>query len=131
MPRKITKKPQEDEYTTIKIPNDLVIAIDRLIGTRGYKSRGEIVKEALRIFLDKFEKEEQFQMLNHDSEGVKVWDRKLRRVADIIFKPNTIYCTVCDAHYCEHIRYALSQPDIQQLIKKKKEEGWQINPPEI
>lgn len=38
----------DTEYTTIKIPNDLVAEIDALVGTHGFRSRAEVVKEALR-----------------------------------------------------------------------------------
>jgi metal-responsive CopG/Arc/MetJ family transcriptional regulator len=56
MPKKISKPIDPDEYSNIKIPNDLIIMVDRLIGKYGYKSRGEIVKAALRDFLVKYEK---------------------------------------------------------------------------
>ena len=41
------------KYTNIALPSDLVEQIDRIIkkGGFGYKSRGEFVKEAVRIFL--------------------------------------------------------------------------------
>lgn len=67
-----------------------------------------------------------FNMLNHDERGVKVQDNRLRRTADIQFTPKGIYCPICDAHYCEHIRYALEQRDIKDIIKAKKKEGWKL-----
>ena len=97
--------------------------MDKLIGKHGFRSRGEIAKEAVKELLAKYEKSP-FEMLNHDVQGVKVIDRKMGRVADIQFKPNGIHCIVCDASYCEHIRFALEQPDIQSIIRKKQKEGW-------
>jgi len=41
----------DNEYTTIKIPNDLVAELDVLVGTHGFRSRAEVVKEALRRLL--------------------------------------------------------------------------------
>lgn len=102
--------------------------MDKLIGKHGFRSRGEIAKEAVRELLAKYEKSP-FEMLNHDVQGVKVIDRKMGRVADIQFKPNGIYRPVCDASYCEHIRFALQQPDIQSIIRKKQKEGWKL--PEV
>ena len=45
-------------YTTIALPNELVEEIDAVIKSklRGYISRGEFAKEALRSHLDKLKK---------------------------------------------------------------------------
>jgi Arc/MetJ-type ribon-helix-helix transcriptional regulator len=124
LPKRISKKPREDEYTTVKVPNDLILDVDRLIGVRGYKSRGEIVKTAIRNFLDEYTQVRRFAIRNHDENGVKVWDNELRMHADIQISPRGIYCPLCDAHKCDHIRFALSQPDIREGIRKK---GWPID----
>jgi len=47
----------EDEYTPVKVPNDLLSEIDRLVGKHGYKSRQEVVKDAVRRLLATFPKE--------------------------------------------------------------------------
>ena len=67
--------------------------MDKLIGKHGFRSRGEIAKEAVRELLAKYEKSP-FEMLNHDVQGVKVIDRKMGRAADTQFKPNGIHCPV-------------------------------------
>jgi hypothetical protein len=72
---------------------------------------------------------DQFKMLNHDGDGVKIQDKKLARVADVNITPKGIYCPLCDASNCEHIRYAIAQPDIQDLIKQKRREGWHLPDP--
>lgn len=71
----------------------------------------------------------QFEILNHDERGVKVWDNELPPhggSADIQFTPKGIHCPICDGSNCEHIRYALEQPDIKAIIKKKRKEGWKL-----
>jgi hypothetical protein len=65
-----------------------------------------------------------FIMLNHDGNGVKVRDNEQKLTADISITPNGIYCPLCDAHNCEHIRFALDQDDIKEILKQKKKEGW-------
>jgi metal-responsive CopG/Arc/MetJ family transcriptional regulator len=50
------------DYIPIKIPKDLADEMDRLVGTRGFKSRGEIAKEAIRRFLDERQTLSQSQM---------------------------------------------------------------------
>lgn len=45
-------------YTTIALPNELVIEIDEVVKNkkRGYSSRAEFIKEGTRILLDKLKK---------------------------------------------------------------------------
>jgi len=41
----------EDDYVTVRIPRQLANEIDEIIrsGTLGYKTRAEVVKEAIRL----------------------------------------------------------------------------------
>lgn len=43
------------QYTNVGLPNELIEKIDKIIASSGlgYKSRGEVVKEAVRDFLMK------------------------------------------------------------------------------
>jgi len=122
------KEKRESDHVTVKIPQELIAEMDKLIDKHGFRSRGEIAKEAIRELLAKYKKSP-FEILNHDAQGVKVIDRQLKKVADIQFKPNGAYCPICDAHNCEHIRFAIQQPDIQDIIREKRKEGWKL--PEV
>jgi len=44
----------EDDYITVRIPRQLAHEIDEIIrsGTLGYKTRAEIVKEAIRLRIE-------------------------------------------------------------------------------
>jgi len=121
---------KEDDYITVRIPKELSDDLDMLIGKRGFRSKAEIVKEAIRDLLHQYcIPDGQFRILNHSASGVKVQDRKLGRVTDIQFTPNGIYCPVCEAHNCEHIRFALEQDDIKEIVKQKQKEGWKLPDP--
>jgi len=39
------------EYVIVKLPRELIKEIDLLVGKYGYRSRAEVVKEAVRRFL--------------------------------------------------------------------------------
>ncbi len=41
-------------YITLKLPNDLIKEVDKLVGKHGYSSRPEVVKDALRGLLRKY-----------------------------------------------------------------------------
>jgi metal-responsive CopG/Arc/MetJ family transcriptional regulator len=47
--------PQQKGYSTLHVPNELLAEIDRYIQANrwGYKSRPEVVKAAVRDFLDR------------------------------------------------------------------------------
>src|SRR5271157_4176361 len=58
-----------------------------------------------------------FEMRNHDDRGVKVWDSQWNNGkgfdAQIQFTPEgKVYCSLCDASKCEHIRFAMEQEDV-------------------
>ncbi|NLB77215.1 MAG: ribbon-helix-helix protein, CopG family [Crenarchaeota archaeon] len=122
----MTNTKQRDDNKGFRLPESIAQEMDKLIGTHGFTSRAEIAKQAIREYLEKIRSEENLHMVNHGDNGVKVRDTKLGRVADIQITPNGIYCPVCDASNCEHIRFALMQPDIQKIVTKKRKEGWKL-----
>lgn len=38
-------------YITVKLPTDLVKELDKFVGTLGFRSRSEIIKQAIREYL--------------------------------------------------------------------------------
>ena len=120
------KNGKEDDYVTVRIPKELSKEADKLIGKKGFKNKAEIVSEALRELLNQYGTDKHFQMLNRTSDGVKVRDVRLGQVADIKITPEGIYCPICDASNCEHIRFAIDQPEVKNLILRKRKEGWKL-----
>ena len=45
-------------YTTIALPDELIVEVDSIVKSknRGYTSRAELIKEAVRITLDKLKR---------------------------------------------------------------------------
>ena len=45
-------------YTTIALPNEMIKEIDEIVAQkkRGYTSRAELIKEAVRVLIDKIRK---------------------------------------------------------------------------
>ena len=131
MPKRMEKEPVEGDYTTIKLPNDLITSLDKLVGTYGFKSRAEIVKEAIRDLLSKYKAPlptelPRFDHFNIGGNGVRITDRQLHRIADIRFKPDGIYCELDERDNCEHIEFALTVPEVKELIRDKRKEDWKL-----
>ena len=38
-------------YVTVKLPRDLLREVDRLVGTFGFRSRTEVIKQAVREYI--------------------------------------------------------------------------------
>ena len=122
--RCVMNKP--DEYTTVRIPNDLAIEIDKLIGTKGFKTRAEVTKEALRRFLLDYPRHPTLEHFNLDEDGVRILDRELGLIIDVAFKPKGIWCDYCQTNDCRHTKFALSVPAIQKVIRKRIKDGWNL-----
>jgi hypothetical protein len=125
---------EEDGYTTVRIPKELSDEIEKLVGKKGFRSKAEIVKVAIRDFLNHYHVAEiqmlpRFEPFNHDTNGVKILDRQAHRIADIYFRRDGIWCDLDKTNMCEHIHFALSEPDVQEIIRKKRKEGWKL--PEV
>ena len=128
LPKRVEKDPIEGNYTTIKLPNDIVVEMDKLLGKHGFKSRSEIIKDALRELLSQYKMAEmpRFEHYNIDADGARITDRKLHMIADLYFKPEGIFCDLDKSNDCEHIDFALTVPAIQEVIRKKIKEGWKL-----
>jgi hypothetical protein len=125
-----------DEYTTVRLPKALMDEIDQIIkhGTMGYKSRAELVKEALRDKLKTIPQtprlpQPTLEHFNLSEHGVRILDRTLGnktsrgRIIDVYFKPDNVWCDDCRSSNCQHVKFALSLPEIQEILHKK---GWKI-----
>jgi len=128
----------EDEYTTVRLPKELMDVIDNIItsGVGSYKSRAEFIKEALRRRFEELhmltpapEPLPQLEHFNLDEQGVRILDRALAngstrgRIIDVYFKPDKVFCGYCGAEDCRHVQFALSLPKVQKILSEK---GWEI-----
>lgn len=132
----MSQKKQRDDHNTVRLPESLTNDMDKLIGTRGFTSRAEIAKQAIRDYLDRIRLQTpqlpRFERINADSSGVLIFDRQLtgNRSVHISFKPTGIKCDYHGSSTCEHVRFALEQSDVQKIVRQKQKEGWNIELPE-
>jgi Arc/MetJ-type ribon-helix-helix transcriptional regulator len=129
------KESKRSDHVTVKIPRDLIDEMDKLIGSLGFRSRGEIAKEAIRQLLDHYKESlaspepPKLEHFNICEEGVRVLDRSLAnehskgRIIDIYFKPDNAWCEYCESTDCRHVKFALSLPEVRKILKEK---GWPL-----
>ena len=126
-----------DEYITVRLPKNLMDEVDSLIKRRirGYKSRAEFIKETVRKRLEELkaaEPELRLPPLEHynlDDQGVRILDRTLTsqtskgRIIDVYFKPNSVWCDYDQSDNCQHVKFALDIPGVQEILNRK---GWTV-----
>ncbi len=129
-----------DDYTTVRLPKELLDELDQILksGVRGYKSRAEFIKEAIRKRFEELEATRQalelpkLEHFNIDEDGVRIIDRTLAsktsngRIIDVYFKPNVVWCDYCQSSSCRHAEFALDLPEVQAIMCKK---GWNVKIP--
>jgi hypothetical protein len=82
---------------------------------------------ALRELLNKYKPPlPRFDHFNIGVHGVRTTDRQLHRIADIRFSPEGIYCELDESESCGHTEFALTVPEIKEIIRNKRIEGWKL-----
>jgi len=130
-----------DRYRGVSLQRELINRIEEYIKTHpemGYKSLADFVTDAVRekceklkILASSFELPPR-EHFNLNENGVRILDRTLSngvsrgRIIDVYFRPEGIWCEHCQADDCPHIKFALTVPAIQEIIKKKRSEGWNL-----
>ena len=131
-------KTKQSDHVTIKIPTELTKEMDKLKGVMGFRSRGEIAKEAIRQLLSHYKEtlttpeppQPQLEHFNISENGVRILDRTLAngmsrgRIIDVYFKPDKVLCEYCGSDNCKHVEFALKIPKVQKILIEK---GWEIS----
>lgn len=132
--RKMPEKAQD--FRGVSLKRELVNEVEKFVKEYPqYKNIADFVHEAVRIRMEDVRKSyaekplPRLEQLNFDENGVKIIDRKLGCVVDVYFKPQGVRCSIDSEERCDHIVFALSQRDIQEVIKKRRKEGWHL--PEV
>jgi hypothetical protein len=129
------------KHRGITLQRELVNKIEEYIKAHpetGYKSIADFVTDVLRekcfelkilTLTPELPPLEHFNLSEH---GVRILDRTLAngtsrgRIIDVYFKPEGVWCNHCQTSNCRHIQFALTVPAIQEVILKKREEGWKL-----
>lgn len=119
-------------FRGISLKRELVEEIERFIlEYPQYKSIADFVHESARIRMEEIRQIQRvalprFEQINFDTDGVKILDRQQKRVADIQFRPQGIWCNIDEKDRCEHIDFALSLSKVKDIVRKHRSEGWRL-----
>lgn len=123
----------ERQYKNVSVKSEFAEEIEKFVDSHpqlGYRSIAQFMEDASRRRLEELIPESvnppRFEQINHDNNGVKVHDRQLRKVADIYFRPEGPWCDLDQKSTCVHIDYALSLPEIRDIVRKHNKAGWKL-----
>lgn len=121
-------------YRTISMKTEFVDYLEQFIKTNpqyGYRSLAQFLEDSSRRRLEDLNTQQtQFPRMiriNANDNGIRVWDNKIRREVEVLFKPTGVSCSIDGTSDCEHVSFALTQSDVQATIKKKRKEGWKLD----
>jgi hypothetical protein len=122
----------EDELRIyLRAEGEIVRRFLRIKEHLGLKNDTEVVRSLINWYWNENSEKLQpnFEHFNISEHGVRILDRTLAdknsrgRIIDVYFKPDRIWCEYCDSTKCQHVKFALDLPEVQEILRKK---GWKI-----
>jgi hypothetical protein len=97
----------------------------------GLKNDTEVVRSLINWYWRENQEKLQppLEHFNIWEEGVRILDRTLGDttsrglIVDVYFKPDKAWCEYCESSKCQHVKFALSLPEVQKILRTK---GWKI-----
>ena len=123
-----------DRHRGVSLQRQLVDRIEEYIQNhpeRGYKSIADFVTDAVRkrceelkILVPTPPELPELEHFNVYEDHVTVIDHKNRKIANVYFRNNNVFCDVCETKNCRHIEYVLKLPKVVGILSQK---GWVID----
>lgn len=123
-----------EKYRGVSLQRELVDKIEEYIKGHpetGYKSLADFITDAIRkrceelkILVPTPPEQPELEHFNVYEDHVTVIDHKRRRIANVFFRNNTVYCDVCESKSCRHVKYVLRLSKVYRILTEK---GWVID----
>lgn len=136
------KMPNSPEYKKISVKEEFAQEIENFIyqyPSLGYRSIAQFLEDSARRRLEELKAKTpplpRFLQINSDENGIKIYDNYVKernKEVDVYFRPNGIRCSKHHSSDCEHVIFALSIPEVKQILEKHiREDGWKLELPEV
>jgi hypothetical protein len=114
-------------WDKVNVPAAMTDLIEQYLQTdiakqRGLKNKSDVATEGIKILLERdgmYTRRPRFQHLNMYEDHVKVIDNDLGRIASVYFRRRKIFCDLCETDECIHADFALSIPDVVNILREK------------
>lgn len=115
----------------ILLKGELADRFTRIKRFLGLENDTEAIRSIISWYYRQYEKElsgppKNMWHLNLNDQGVLIWDPDLHKAIQIIFSRKGIECQHDHKDDCKHIQFALTKEDIQEVIREKRKEGWEL-----
>ena len=123
------------DFRGVSLKRELVEQVEAFVKENPqYKNIADFVHEAVRVRMEDIkkialtpkDKLPRFEHFNIGPDGARILDRQINMIADVYFKFEGIFCDLDKTSNCEHIEFALTVPKIQNIIRKRRKEGWKL-----
>jgi hypothetical protein len=116
---------------SINLKGEIAERFRRIKAFLGLEQDTEVIRSLIAWYFNQNQKDltgppRTMWHLNLNEDGVIIWDPTIPEAVQIRFSPRGIECLYDKSSDCRHIQFALSQQDIQEVIKKRKREGWKL-----
>jgi len=62
---------------------------------------------------------ERFEHINTYEARASIYDNALGKEIDVYLRPETLICDHCHSINCDHVKYALTLPEVREAYKRK------------
>lgn len=130
----MSNKIEKTEKLNVHLKGELADKFKRIKTHLGLENDTEVIRSLITWYYYQHEKEligppKTMWKINANDKGVLVWDPELQAAVQIYFKQDRIVCEKCLKSDCKHIQWVVAQEDVQEIIRRKRREGWNL--PEI
>lgn len=88
----------------------------------GLKNDTEVLRSLINWYWKQHEEElrPRLEHFNFNEQGMLVLDRNLNSIIQLYFKTDKIWCEHCKSTGCQHVEFALSLPEVQEMLRSTK-----------
>jgi hypothetical protein len=127
----MSNKTDDTVRLNIQLKGEMADCFIRIKRFLGLENDTEAIRTLIRWYYNLNQKEligppKSMWHMNLNNQGVLIWDPDIRQAVQILFSPKGMRCAVDGEDGCKHILFALTKPDIQQVIRARKKEGWKL-----
>jgi hypothetical protein len=119
------------EKLNVQLKGEVADKFKRIKTFLGLEQDTEVIRSLITWYYNEHQKDlagppKSMWHLNLNAEGVLIWDPDIREAVQIHFTPKGILCVHDETSNCKHIQFAISKPDIQEVIRRRRKEGWKL-----
>lgn len=111
---------EDQKYVSISLHADLMMKVDEVIdkGGRGYDTRAEVVKDAVRRFLEQLEAEQRMDHLNVYENYIIVRDNVINKTIFVYLRNSTMTWDLYESNDCLRTRYVQTLPQVKEKMSE-------------